>query len=1486
MESIMLGCQWSDPESIRRMLISVVAYFTQNMLLFQQEREQILEQCITRLTNRDYTQINVEDQEGLPEKLELGIAALEKAIGSTNSNEKEEFIDEAERILTECVVMDEKGETGRVSNSYLCAWARLNLALLWKIRDNDENATLQILELFLVDPMYSRVDFVGNMWDFLFLPHLTTIVDWYKDQQRQLISATNCSADQICFDKPIHNSFEFNSQQFLRMEMLEKLYQDSLNENTRIYARYYKDCLFSNCNSGKKKVAPLLPIAEPPSTSLMHELINSHPPVQFDSVLPANVTFPTNCCEDETHASRCSQLGGSDSNIEHSQVTRMLNKSKIRHSAHIEFDYDKDKLKPVQEALQMDLSLNESCVSVSADESFLKNVPSASRLERINSIHGVVFSENKTQLEANEQKKSQQLRDFLIESKKKPHCSAIPSGFSSYACTNLSPQSDITLEATDQTSVSFSASFDASSDGCHHMMEAGAMVEFKRQLSDCSCLAAESNVDKTGNLQLQTNEGPEEHIKKPPNDFLCPLTNLLLSDPVTLETGQTYERRAIQEWLDRGNVTCPVTAQNLRSNILPKTNNVLKRLVIKWKQQFPDIARDFTDNDYNSSTFRPETWDSMAVSLLRTSSNNGINDSSKLKKRASQLLCGDRITYNSDSIDHILKEVKKSIACLCTSEHLEECESAVVSIVNIWKRSNRDRRVSMLLTKASVIDALMEVLRASTVSHILSAILYILSDLSTMHEAVLQMVIRADPEIDCIADILNRGIIQAVVMMCRIRPPISLLIRHKQILSTLIHTVGLGNERIKGLEGSYQTQTRPKLAALMLIEQIITESEPEVTYMLCSEWLISEDVLVPIVQCLSAESLEEMAYAALILMCFMQINGSCRNHIAYRINIVPVVDLLNSDNEGVRTVGICFLSELVRLSRRSVRKQFLLLIKKSGSMSSVHLLLMHLQMAALERRPVVAGLLLQLSLLEEPCTSQSMYHEEAIETLVEILTKNVSFAAKVESAEVIMDLCGRYTHMGKSSLEEWLLRIAGFSGTSHQWDLDIKEPGELSKLLLEGDDSEAREWDKRAATSLLVFKNGEILKALGHGLQSKSEALLSPCLIAAAWLTHMLILLPDIGAQSAACRWLLHHFVFILKSSSVVEKQVLAALALMSFTMRAGEVEALFDFAEDIWRPLRQLRKFTWVANELLRFLMNGYSTSAVGWTYRELGQINTSENGEVRNLVQSKDLIFSGHSDGTLKVWDARTGMPTLIQEIKDHAKSVTCLAVSITKNKLYSGSLDRTIRVYDIDSKSVSFVADYNLKEAPRGLSVSSHMTCSIRQGNGIQVEFEDKLPKLLSYNKKVESLVIEGGSIFCGCMDGSVEQIDPNEDSTITIQAGSRCFWEKKRKIYALKAFKGELYSAGSPIDGFALKIWNIEDKTLKGTVSTSSEVRAVEVNDDFIYMGTSSGLIEVWLRERLVRVSVLTVGSRVTSLLVRDDFLFSASIDGKIRVWSLI
>lgn len=66
-----------------------------------------------------------------------------------------------------------------------------------------------------------------------------------------------------------------------------------------------------------------------------------------------------------------------------------------------------------------------------------------------------------------------------------------------------------------------------------------------------------------------------------PEDFRCPISLELMTDPVTISTGQTYDRASIQKWLKAGNLLCPKTGEKLKSaELVP--NSALKNLI----QQF------------------------------------------------------------------------------------------------------------------------------------------------------------------------------------------------------------------------------------------------------------------------------------------------------------------------------------------------------------------------------------------------------------------------------------------------------------------------------------------------------------------------------------------------------------------------------------------------------------------------------------------------------------------------------------------------------------------------------------------------------------------------------------------------------------------------------------------------------------------------------------------------------------------------------------
>ncbi|KAL3621147.1 U-box domain-containing protein 26 [Castilleja foliolosa] len=66
-----------------------------------------------------------------------------------------------------------------------------------------------------------------------------------------------------------------------------------------------------------------------------------------------------------------------------------------------------------------------------------------------------------------------------------------------------------------------------------------------------------------------------------PYHFRCPISLELMRDPVTVCTGQTYDRPSIEAWVATGNTTCPVTRVPLMDfTLIP--NHTLRRLIQEW----------------------------------------------------------------------------------------------------------------------------------------------------------------------------------------------------------------------------------------------------------------------------------------------------------------------------------------------------------------------------------------------------------------------------------------------------------------------------------------------------------------------------------------------------------------------------------------------------------------------------------------------------------------------------------------------------------------------------------------------------------------------------------------------------------------------------------------------------------------------------------------------------------------------------------------
>lgn len=102
-----------------------------------------------------------------------------------------------------------------------------------------------------------------------------------------------------------------------------------------------------------------------------------------------------------------------------------------------------------------------------------------------------------------------------------------------------------------------------------------------------------------------------------PHLFRCPISLDLLEDPVTLSTGQTYDRSNIEKWLAQGNLTCPVTMQKLHDpSIVP--NNTLRHLIDQWLQLDPGNSETSTIDFLASLKHNLESHENALENKLQT----------------------------------------------------------------------------------------------------------------------------------------------------------------------------------------------------------------------------------------------------------------------------------------------------------------------------------------------------------------------------------------------------------------------------------------------------------------------------------------------------------------------------------------------------------------------------------------------------------------------------------------------------------------------------------------------------------------------------------------------------------------------------------------------------------------------------------------------------------------------------------------------------
>ncbi|KAL4282263.1 hypothetical protein GQ457_03G046340 [Hibiscus cannabinus] len=1338
--------------------------FTSEILSQSEIRRQIFSALRCRLLPSDQLTLK---------PLNLAVETLENAISATNASTQSSSLRLAQKLLVSYP------ET---------AFSSFLLSLIYSLSNQPTSSSLSLLQVFNLDPSFARSELAPALFQELFLLHFLPVLQRFNEQRLIILSSLSQNANHDADDYsmcdvsvvvPCSKSLsKMSGDQALGLKELETNYECVLDENCRVFAKYFKEVLQNSDESRS---------INPPELVFKLTEKGEVPDYHEDDNIKTKELGLKNGRYNPIWAER-------ESSVEFSSSSN---------SKSPPFYPQRVSVNILQKQDSKTLTTPPSLISDSETES----------LSQDNSANSCCF-ESDVEIEENNR------GEALLESGNSP------------ARRQKQP---IFVDATRFP---------------HYLM------------------ADNGNPPGSG-----------KHT--PPKDFVCPITSHLFDDPVTLETGQTYERRAIQEWLDRGNSTCPITRQSLHSTQLPKTNYVLKRLIASWLEKNPGPVPHPSKNlqDVENDHHEP-----MVKSVIPATSPNSV--------------------ISQAAMDRTTNELRQAITNLCMSEILSESEKAVLQIERFWKDMNIQPGILAMLSNPPVINGFVEILFNSVDLQVLKATIFLLCELGSRDETVIHTLTRVDSDVERIVALFKEGLEEAVVLIYLLRPSITGLVEMDVVESLLAVIKGKDEDSIKMC-------LKPKTASVFLLRQLLLSNEENVASSII-DMIVSSKVIVDIVGSLEAEwEVERNAALSILRRCIQQ-DGKCRNTVADKAQLAPVLENFMATSDEDRFEMIYFVYELVKLNRRTFNEQILTITRDEGAFSTMHALLVYLQTAPQDQCPIVAGLLLQLDLLVEP-RKMSMYREEAIDTLISCLRNSEFPAAQIAAAETIVSLQGRFTTSGKPLARPFLLKRAGLEKNYRKlmrMEQLHSNPGDFDDISEEEKAADA--WERKMAFVLVSHEFGLIFEALAEGLKSKSAELWSACFVAATWLVYMLGVIPDTGIRGAARVCLLKHFISTFKSSKDIEDRTLSLLSFKSFIHDPEGLRDLTSYMKQILKGLRELRKSSQLAFEIMKLLSEEQDCSADLWNHKELVQLDSAENGEVLSIVSFKDKFFSGHTDGTIKVWAGTGSTLHLVQEIREHTKAITSLFILQNGERLYSGSLDKTARVsafmllldfFHSRTKLIDFVCNeqvwsignevihcvqvHDMKDQVHNLVVANSISCFIPQGAGVKVHAWNGQSKVLNQNKYVKCLALDHGRLYCGCHDNSIQELDLASGTLSSIQSGSRKLLGKAHPIHALLIHNGLIYSASTPLDGVAVKIWSSTNYNMVGSLPTTSEVRCMTISSDLIYLGCKGGIVEVWDLKKQTRIEILQTGTNgkvlCMSLDPNEEVLVTGTSEGRIQAW---
>ncbi|XP_050921255.1 putative E3 ubiquitin-protein ligase LIN-1 isoform X2 [Lathyrus oleraceus] len=776
--------------------------------------------------------------------------------------------------------------------------------------------------------------------------------------------------------------------------------------------------------------------------------------------------------------------------------------------------------------------------------------------------------------------------------------------------------------------------------------------------------------------------------------------------------------------------------------------------------------------------------------------------------------------------------------------------------------------------KDVILDELLIVISTSKEEKELRASVSILTTIVSRNKSIIEDVKKKGLRLCDLASALKQNVYEAAILIYLINPsPID--IKTLELLPIFVEIVCTSSKscykRNKQEESLLMT---PHAASLMIIEELVTSFD-YATNNMHLEAISSPHFLSGLLEVARNDNLEEFFSLTTILIKCMQFDSQCRKYVSKFTPLAPFLHLLDAENIRAKCMALEYFHEILCIPRSSAIN-LLQRIKKESRMDIMQILMHCTLQLQPDHQILAANVLIQLDTLNP--TDKSLFREEAVEILLRALTSEES-SEQILSASILSNLAGTYTWTGESYTAAWFLRKTGLNSPYHQ--NMIRNFNWLDQSL---QDTSIDVWCSKIA-KCIISVGDSIFYALDKGLRSKMKKVSRDCLVTISWLGCQISKNPD-SLSNSTSEIILRGVEQFLHPGMELDERLLACMCMFNYASGKGK-QKLMHFSEGVKESLRRLSIITWMAEELHRvadFLLP--NTSRISCVHTQILEVGRNFSISVCSLIYYKGLLFSGYSDGSIKVWDIRGHSASLVWDIKEHKKSVTCFSIYEPLDSLLSGSTDKTIRVWKMIQRNLECLEVIVMKEPIHHLRAHGETIFSITERQGIKVVNKSREIRDIFKGKHGKCMIVAQGKLYTGCTDSSIQEYNTTHNRELEIKPPTRSWRKQSKPINSIVAYRDWLYSASKHVEGTTFKEWKRSGKPKISILTDKGDnVVAMEVVEDFLYLISSSSTssIQIWLRGVPKKLGRISAGSKITSIYAANDIIFCGTEKGLIKGW---